>query len=75
MPLGGFELAGALALGPEKIVFLARLSLPNTVLLGISKRDDRYLRTLLVHGARLRCERTWRRWRWRTRMRECCGRY
>jgi transposase len=44
---GGRELAAYLGLVPRH-----RASGGRTVLLGISKRGDRYLRTLLVHGAR-----------------------
>ena len=43
----GRELAAYLGLVPRH-----RASGGRTVLLGISKRGDRYLRTLLVHGAR-----------------------
>jgi transposase len=43
----GRELAAYLGLAPRH-----RASGGRTVLLGISKRGDRYLRTLLVHGAR-----------------------
>ena len=43
----GRELAAYLGLVPRH-----RASGGHTVLLGISKRGDRYLRTLLVHGAR-----------------------
>jgi transposase len=51
----GRELAAYLGLVPRH-----RASGGRTVLLGISKRGDRYLRTLLIHGARsalLRIER------------------
>jgi transposase len=43
----GRELAAYRGLVPDH-----RASRGHTVLLGISRRGDRYLRTLLVHGAR-----------------------
>ena len=43
----GRELAAYLGLVPRH-----RASGGRTILLGISKRGDRYLRTLLIHGAR-----------------------
>jgi transposase len=52
-------------------------------LLGISKRADPYLRTLLIHGARAvmthskapsEGQRTWRSWRLRTRWHARSGR-
>ena len=78
----GRQMAAWLGLVPR-----ARSTAGRPVLLGISKRGDRYLRTLLIHGGRAALRTAARRsprrrgavgmsrrWRWRTRTRASPGR-
>ncbi len=58
----GREMAAWLGLVPRQ-----RSTGGRPTLLGISKRGDRYLRTLLTHGARSSLRYAWRRTGWRSR--------
>ena len=68
----GRDVSAALGLVPKQ-----HSSGGKTVLLGISKRGDRYLRSLLVHGARSVLQRTAQREdrlsRWATRLKATRG--